>query len=68
MTTADEYDSVLLPPDRTSTIIDQQARTWTRCKGCKRHYLSETNPLWCPRCKLEWGAEPKRESEGGVKE
>lgn len=58
MTTADQFDSVLLPPGRTSTIIDQRCRTWRRCKGCLRHYLTETNPLVCPRRRLAWGAKP----------
>jgi ribosomal protein S27E len=56
MITADEYDSVQLPADRTGTIIDQQARTWSRCNGCGRHYLTEAYPISCPRCKLEYGA------------
>lgn len=58
MLIADEYDSVQLPPDRTGTILDQQARTWSRCNQCERHYLTEINPIACPRCHLEYGAPP----------
>jgi len=60
MTTADEFDSVQLPSDRSSIVIDQRARTWRRCNSCSRHYLTESYSGACPRCKLVFGARPVR--------
>lgn len=54
-----EFGGALLPSHRESVIIDHMARTWRRCRQCKRHYLTERWPIECPACKLGFGKEPK---------
>lgn len=55
-----EFGGAMLNPERTSIVLDRMGRTWSKCKGCRRHYSTEDWPIQCPACKLEYGREPEK--------